>query len=204
MGKLAEYNELATALDNALENKIAELEAADRTDDANTMRSDGLFPVRQRRQDFMTQMAVNVQGYMALDLVRRNNIELIKGVDRAQTTTIAALRTAVIVSQALSRQKLVLDQVTALNTVTSNLIESTSEQLRIQGGQIHEQAASATVDVAKLQAAFDNVFQTMDALDTFRTQAVDSMAQTIQALEGQIERAQPYLERTRRNELAGN
>jgi uncharacterized protein YaaN involved in tellurite resistance len=148
----------------------------------------------------MTQMAVNVQGYMALDLVRRNNLELIKGVDRAQTTTIAALRTAVIVSQALARQKLVLDQVTALNTVTSNLIESTSEQLRIQGGQIHEQAASATVDVAKLQTAFDNVFATMDALDTFRAQAVDSMQQTVTALEGQIVRAKPYLERTRARE----
>jgi uncharacterized protein YaaN involved in tellurite resistance len=200
MGKLAEYNELASALDAALENKVAELEAAGRTEEANTMRSDALFPVRQRRQDFMTQMAVNVQGYMALDLVRRNNLELIKGVDRAQTTTIAALRTAVIVSQALSRQKLVLDQVSALNTVTSNLIESTSEQLRIQGGQIHEQAAAATVDVAKLQTAFDNVFATMDALDTFRAQAVESMQQTVTALEGQIVRAKPYLERTRARE----
>jgi uncharacterized protein YaaN involved in tellurite resistance len=203
MGKLAEYNELASALDAALENKVAELEAAGRTEEANTMRSDALFPVRQRRQDFMTQMAVNVQGYMALDLVRRNNLELIKGVDRAQTTTIAALRTAVIVSQALARQKLVLDQVSALNTVTSNLIESTSEQLRIQGGQIHEQAASATVDVAKLQTAFDNVFATMDALDTFRAQAVESMQQTVTALEGQIVRAKPYLERTRAREGQG-
>ena len=203
MGKLREYNELATALDGALENKVAELEAAGRTEDANTVRSDALFPVRQRRQDIMTQMAVAVQGYMALDLIRRNNLELIRGVDRAQTTTIAALRTAVIVSQALSRQKLVLDQITALNTVTSNLIESTSEQLRIQGGQINQQAASSTIDVAKLQAAFDNVFATMDAVDTFRAQAVDSMAQTVQALEGQIERAKPYLERTRQREIAG-
>jgi uncharacterized protein YaaN involved in tellurite resistance len=204
MGKLREYNELAAALDSALESKIAELEAAGRTEDANTVRADALFPVRQRRQDIQTQMAVAVQGYMALDLIRRNNLELIRGVDRAQTTTIAALRTAVIVSQALSRQKLVLDQITALNTVTSNLIESTSEQLRIQGAAINQQAASSTVELAKLQAAFDNVFATMDALDTFRTQAVDSMAQTIQALEGQIQRAQPYLERTRRNELTGN
>jgi uncharacterized protein YaaN involved in tellurite resistance len=148
----------------------------------------------------MTQMAVSVQGYMALDLVRKNNLELIKGVDRAQTTTISALRTAVIVSQALARQKLVLDQITALNTTTSNLIEATSTQLRVQGGQINEQAASSTIDIEKLQAAFDNVFQTMDALDTFRAQAVDSMAQTVTALEGQIERAKPYLERTRRGE----
>jgi uncharacterized protein YaaN involved in tellurite resistance len=204
MGKLREYNELAAALDAALEDKVAELEAAGRTEDANTVRSDALFPVRQRRQDIMTQMAVAVQGYMALDLIRRNNMELIRGVDRAQTTTIAALRTAVIVSQALSRQKLVLDQITALNTVTSNLIESTSEQLRIQGTAINQQASSSTIDVAKLQAAFDNVFATMDAVDTFRAQAIDSMAQTVQALEGQIERAKPYLERTRRNEIAGN
>ena len=204
MGKLSEYNALAGALDAAVEQKVAEFEAAGRTEDANTLKSDALFPIRQRRQDLMTQMAVNVQGYMALDLVRKNNIELIKGVDRAQTTTIAALRTAVMVSQALSRQKLVLDQITALNTVTSNLIESTSEQLRIQGGAINQQAASSTIDIAKLQAAFDNVFATMDALDTFRAQAVDSMAQTVTALEGQIQRAQPYLERTRQGEITSS
>jgi uncharacterized protein YaaN involved in tellurite resistance len=202
MGKLSEYNELASALDGSLGDRVAELEAGGRTEDANVLRSDALFPVRQRRQDIMTQMAVNVQGYMALDLVRKNNLELIRGVDRAQTTTIAALRTAVIVSQALSRQKLVLTQISALNTVTSNLIESTSEQLRIQGAQINEQAATSTIDVAKLQAAFDNVFATMDALDTFRAQAVDSMAQTVTALEGQMERAKPYLERTRRGEIS--
>lgn len=202
MGKLSEYNALASALDTAIADKIAELENSGRSEDANTLKSDALFAIRQRRQDIMTQMAVSVQGYMALDLVRKNNVELIKGVDRAQTTTISALRTAVIVSQALARQKLVLDQITALNTTTSNLIESTSQQLRIQGAEINQQAASSTIDLQKLQAAFDNVFQTMDAIDTFRGQAVDSMAQTVTALEGQIERAKPYLERTRRGEGA--
>ncbi|MDP9094013.1 MAG: toxic anion resistance protein [Actinomycetota bacterium] len=203
MGKLSEYNQLATALDKAVEQKVAELEAAGRSDDAATLRADALFAIRQRHQDILTQMAVSVQGYMALDLIRKNNIELIKGVDRAQTTTVAALRTAVIVSQALSRQKLVLDQIAALNATTSNLIESTSQQLRMQGAQINQQAASSTIDIQKLQAAFDNVFQTMDALDTFRAQAVDSMAQTVTALEGQIERAKPYLERTRRGDGGG-
>jgi uncharacterized protein YaaN involved in tellurite resistance len=202
MGKLSEYQQLAAALDEAVTRKVAELEAAGRADEANTLKSDALFAIRQRRQDIMTQMAVSVQGYMALDLVRKNNVELIKGVDRAQTTTVSALRTAVIVSQALSRQKLVLDQITALNETTSNLIESTSNQLKIQGAQINQQAASSTVDIQKLQAAFDNVFQTMDAIDTFRSQAVDSMSQTVTALEGQIERAKPYLERTRRGEGA--
>jgi uncharacterized protein YaaN involved in tellurite resistance len=204
MGKLGEYNELATALDVAVEDQVRILEGQGRTEDANTLRSDALFPIRQRRQDIMTQMAVAVQGYMALDLIRKNNLELMRGVDRAQTTTIAALRTAVIVSQALARQKLVLDQITGLNAATGDLIQRTSEQLKIQGAQINEQAASATVSVEKLQAAFDNVFQTMDAVDTFRAQAVDSMALTVNALQGQIERAQPYLERVRRGELGSS
>lgn len=201
MAKLTEYNELAAALDISLTAQAATLEAQGQSEEANIVRSDALFAVRQRRQDIMTQMAVNVQGYMALDLIRKNNLELIRGVDRAQTTTISALRTAVIVSQALAQQKLVLDQINALNTVTSSLIESTSEQLKTQGAAINEQAASATVDVAKLQAAFDNVFATMDAIDTFRAQANDSMAATIGALEGQIHKARPYLERTRAGEL---
>jgi len=203
MGRLAEYNELAAALDGAIEAKVSALESSGQTEAASTLRSDALFPVRQRRQDIMTQMAVNVQGYMALDLVRRNNLELIRGVDRAQTTTIAALRIAVIVSQALARQKLVLDQITQLNTVTSNLIEATSQQLKTQGAAINQQAAESTIDINKLQAAFDNVFATMDAVDTFRAQAVDSMAQTVHALEGQIERAKPYLERTLRGQQTG-
>lgn len=203
MGRLSEYNELATALDDAIQAKVSALEAAGQTEAAATLRSDALFPVRQRRQDIMTQMAVNVQGYMALDLIRRNNLELIRGVDRAQTTTVAALRIAVIVSQALARQKLVLDQITALNTVTSNLIEATSQQLKTQGAAINQQAAESTIDVAKLQAAFDNVFATMDAVDAFRAQAVDSMAQTVHALEGQLDRAKPYLERTLRGQQNG-
>ncbi|GAB3494107.1 toxic anion resistance protein [Flexivirga lutea] len=203
MQKLGEYNQLATALDSAVESKIGELQAAGRSEDADIMKSDVLFAVRQRRQDIMTQMAVSVQGYLALDLVRKNNQELIRGVDRAQTTTVAALRTAVIVSQALAQQKIVLDQITALNSTTSNLIEQTSQQLRTQGAEINQQAASSTIEIDKLQAAFDNVFATMDAIDKFRSDATQSMSQTIGALEGQVQRAKPYLERSMRSQGIG-
>ena len=93
--------------------KIAEIEATD-PEKAKALRDDVLFYARQKHQDLLTQQAVSIQGYLAIDLVRKNNLELIKGVDRATTTTVAALRTAVIVAQALANQKLVLDQITAL------------------------------------------------------------------------------------------
>ncbi|MEV7006969.1 toxic anion resistance protein [Streptosporangium sp. NPDC051022] len=194
MLRLQEYAVMAAALDAAIEDRILALDAAD-PDRATALRSDALFAVRQKHQDILTQLAVSVQGYLALDLVRKNNQELIKGVDRATTTTIAALRTAVTVAQALANQKLVLDQITALNATTSDLILATSEMLRTQAGAIQNQAASTTVDMDVLRKAFDNVYSTMDMIDSFRSQAVESMAVTVESLSTELTHAKTYLER---------
>ncbi|SNQ45785.1 Toxic anion resistance protein [Frankia canadensis] len=199
MGKLTEYATLARALDGAVTAKIEQVRPG-APSAAEALTSDALFPIRQRQQDLLTQLAVSVQGYLALELVRKNNIELIKGVDRAQSTTVAALRTAVIVAQALANQKLVLEQINALNATTSSMITSTSEMLRQQSGQLQEQASSSTVSVEALQTAFDNIFATMDAIDGYRAKAVESMAATVTALETQVGRSRSYLERARATE----
>lgn len=196
MEKLKEYNTLAEALDAAVVAKIEQVRMTGDVETANAIESDLLFAVRQRRQDIMTQMAVAVQGYMALGLIHKNNLELVRGVDRAQTTTLAALRTAIIVSQALGQQKLVLDQINAVNQTTSDLIVRTSEQLKQQSVAIHEQAAGSTVDVEALKTAFQNVFETMDAIDEFRVRANESMALTADTLKGEIVRAQGHLDRS--------
>ena len=164
---------------------------------AKQLQDDVLFYVRQKDQDILTQLAVSVQGYLALDVIRRNNVELIKGVDRATTTTVSALRTAVIVAQALANQKLVLDQITALNTTTGNIIESTSELLRSQSAKIGEQAASSTVSLEQLQKAFDNVYATIDQIDNYKVQALDNMKKTVDALSAQVAKSQTYLERAK-------
>ena len=193
-GKLEQYIYMAGKLDAAMEAQINQVGQSD-PERAKALREDVLFYIRQKRQDLLTQLAVNAQGYLALELVRKNNLELIKGVDRATTTTVSALRTAVIVAQALTNQKLVLNQITALTTTTGNLIESTSQMLKEQSGQIHEQAASATISVEKLQAAFANIYATMDMIDTYKLQALDSMQKTIDALSGEVQKAQSYLQR---------
>jgi uncharacterized protein YaaN involved in tellurite resistance len=199
-GRLEQYSYMASKLDEALEARVGTLQLND-PEKAKTLQEDVLFYVRQKRTDVLTQLAVNMQGYLALDLVRKNNQELIKGVDRATTTTIAALRTAVIVAQALTNQKLVLDQITALNTTTSNLIESTSVLLREQTGQVYSQAASATVDVQKLQTAFNNIYATMDMIDKFKVQALDNMRTTVNTLSTEVTKAQTYMDRVRTAEI---
>jgi uncharacterized protein YaaN involved in tellurite resistance len=200
MGRLNQYIYIAERLDARLSAKIAELDATD-PQRAKALREDVLFYVRQKHQDLLTQLAVSIQGYLAIDIVIKNNLELIKGVDRATTTTVSALRTAVIVAQALANQKLVLDQITALNTTTSRMIETTSEMLRDNSVQIQQQAASATVGLPELQAAFANIYQTMDAIDTFKVQALDSMAATIGTLQTEVKKSQAYLDRVKSADL---
>ncbi|MEA2674641.1 MAG: hypothetical protein QOI92_1833 [Chloroflexota bacterium] len=201
MGRLRQYIYLGQRLDTALTDKIAGIQATD-PDRTKALNEDLLFPVRQKVQDLLTQLAVSVQGYLALDLIRRNNVELIKGVDRATTTTVSALRTAIIVAQALSDQKLVLDQITALNATTGHLIESTAEMLRQQSGAISEQAAASTVELATLQAAFTNIYATMDEVDAFKVKAMDSMSKTIDALSTEISRSHAYLDRAHATDQA--
>jgi uncharacterized protein YaaN involved in tellurite resistance len=197
---LNEYAYLAKSLDASLVNEINQLKANGDVERANALESDVLFYVRQRHQDILTQIAVSVQSILAMDLIRRNNIELIKGVDRARTTTVSALRTAIIVAEALANQKLVLDQIDAVNTVTNNMIAQTSQQLRIQTGRIHEQAVNSGVSVETLERAFDDIYATMDEIESFKRNANESMANTVGALEKQITRSKPYLEKAQRNQ----
>ena len=201
MERLEKYIYLGKNLDAALDAKARSLDAAD-PQKARLVREELLFYTRQKVTDLLTQMAVNIQGYLALDLLRKNNFELIKGVDRATTTTVAALRTAVMVAQALINQKLVLDQISALNTTTGNMIETTSEMLKKQTGQIHEQAASSTIEVDKLRRAFENVYQTMDAIATFKSRSLESMQKTVDALSTEVTKARGYLDRVRLQQSA--
>jgi uncharacterized protein YaaN involved in tellurite resistance len=200
-GRLEQYAFMAGALDDALSKKVTELERSE-PEKARALKEDALFYVRQKRQDLLTQMSVTVQGYLSLDLIRRNNLELIKGVERATTTTVSALRTAVIAALALGNQRLVLDQISALNTTTGNMIESTSQMLRQQVGEIQNQAATTTVSLEKLQAAFNNVYATIDTIDNYKLQALDNMRKTIDTLSTEVARAQKYVERARTAELA--
>lgn len=194
MGKLQEYVVLTEALDTAVEehvNGVGDPEQAD------TLRADVLFPVRQKHQDLLTQLAVCAQGYLAMDVVRRNNNELIKGVDRAATTTVSALRISVILASALDRQKKVVEQVDALRGTTEDLIRGNAEMLSSQGEDIQRIAADPAVGAETLRGAFQQIYRTLDAIDSYKVQASEVMASTVASLADELHNATAYLERSR-------
>ncbi|WP_406146289.1 toxic anion resistance protein [Streptomyces sp. NBC_01012] len=196
MGKLQEYVVLTDALDQAVEQRIADAEAT-APDQADALRADVLFPVRQKHQDLLTQLAVCAQGYLAMDVVRRNNEELIKGVDRAATTTVSALRIAVMLASALESQRKVTEQVQVLRSTTEDLIRGNAEMLATQSGEIQRIAAEPAVGAETLSTAFQQIYRTLDAIDTYKVQATESMAATVESLTSELQQANDYLERSR-------
>ncbi|MFE2013937.1 toxic anion resistance protein [Streptomyces sp. NPDC059491] len=195
MGKLQEYAVLTEALDGAVEERIAGTPDPARAD---ALRADVLFPVRQKHQDLLTQLAVSAQGYLAMDVVRRNNDELIKGVDRAATTTLSALRIAVMLASALENQRKVTEQVDVLRSTTEDLVRGNAEMLATQAGEIQRIAADPAVGAETLRTAFGQIYRTLDAIDTYKARATESMAATVQSLTAELQEASAYLDRSRR------
>ncbi|MFF7811948.1 toxic anion resistance protein [Streptomyces sp. NPDC007945] len=195
MGKLQEFAVLTEALDAAVAQRIA---ATPDPAQADALRADVLFPVRQKHQDLLTQLAVCAQGYLAMDVVRRNNDELIKGVDRAATTTLSALRIAVMLASALENQRKVTEQVNVLRSTTEDLIRGNAEMLSTQAGEIQRIAADPAVGAETLRAAFQQIYRTLDAIDTYKVQATEAMAATVSSLTGELREASAHLDRSRR------
>ncbi|PRY69779.1 toxic anion resistance protein [Halomonas ventosae] len=164
-----------------------------------------LFPLRQRIVDLQQQLAVSQQGVLALEVIIRNNRELMRGVDRAINVTVSALTVAVTVALAIANQRLVLDRVEALNATTSEMIGGTARALRQQGVDIQQRASSAMLDMQALEQAFGEVMGAIDDLSRYRREALprlDDQIDRLAALAGRGGEAIDHLQRGREGEGA--
>lgn len=138
-----------------------------------------LFPLRQRVMDLQQMLVVNQQGIMAIEVVIRNNKELIRGVDRARNVTVSALKISVTVASALYNQRIVLKKIELLNQTTNNLISGTSKMLKDQGAAIHKQSLESSISVDTLKQAFTDVLSALDSISTYKQEALPKMRETI-------------------------
>ncbi len=138
-----------------------------------------LFPLRQRMIDFNQMLAVNQNGIIAMEVIRKNNYELIRSVNRAQTVTVAALNVAVTVAGALYNQKIVLEKVKVLNQATNDMIASTSRMLSTQGAEIQKQAMDSNIQVETLKEAFRETLGALDSINQYKQKALPQMKETI-------------------------
>lgn len=178
--KLMKEIEMGSSMDEAI---TAQLESAkinnESAEKIKFISEEILFPLRQRIMDMQQMVVVNNQGIIAMEVVIRNNKELIRGVERAKTVTISALRTAAIVASALYNQKIVLKKIELLNATTNDLISGTSKMLLEQGTQIHQQAMNSGISVDTLITSFSDVMASLNAISTYKQEALPRMRETI-------------------------
>ena len=130
-------------------------------------------------------------------MVRRNNDELIKGIERAVSTTVTALRIGVAVAAALAGQREVIDQVDAVRGLTDSILKSNAALMSLQGQDIQRIASTPAVGIEAVRTSFDQIYAAIDAIDTFKARAADSMSSTVTALDAEIRRAHDHLSRVR-------
>ena len=89
---LRRYALLGERIDNLVTERARELSSTN-GQAARTLEVQVLFAVRQRRRDLLTQLAVATQAQASLRLMQRNNLDVIRALTAAATTTLTALRT---------------------------------------------------------------------------------------------------------------
>lgn len=181
LNALSQAAEMGQVIDDQLVERIEKglLEGHDRA----FVEDELLFPLRQRVLDLQQQQAVCRQGILAIELIIRNNRELVRGVDRALNVTLSALRVAVNVALALTNQKLVLDHIDALNDTTNQMIAETASALRRQGTDIQKRAVSAQLNIETLEQAFEEMQSALDEVSNYRRDALPTLQAQIQRMQ---------------------
>ncbi|MBQ7637830.1 MAG: toxic anion resistance protein [Clostridia bacterium] len=194
--QLRQNLEIAERMDAYVENGIAELElAGDQPEKVTFLQEEVLYPLRQKIQDFQQLQVVNQQGIVAMEIIRRNNKELIRSVERAKLVTVSALRTAVTVAGALYDQKIVLEKVGALNAETNRMIEATSTILKEQGAAIHQQAEESGVSVDTLRTSFENCMQALEDISAYKQEALPRLKANIEEFRALAEEGEKRIAR---------
>ena len=198
--KLLADIELGKQMDDSIEAQIqqAELDGVS-PDKIAFVREEVLFPLRQRIMDMQQMIVVNQQGIVSLNVIRRNNKELIRGVDRAKNVTVSALRTGVMVASALYDQKIVMDKINILNQTTESIIESTSHMLKEQGSEIQKHSAETMISPEVLRASFAEALSAIEDVSTYKEQALPKMKETILMFSDMAQEGQKVVDKIETN-----
>ncbi len=199
MQRLSGAIHFAETLDARLHAKVESLKATDATR-AKALEQEVLFYVRQNLQDMLTQQAVCTNGYLALDVLKKTGREMMNGCNRVATTGMSALAVAQTVARATGNQIKVMEMLSGVNSTIEGLIAESGRQLNTHVDKTTQFAQNPMIGIEKLKEMFDQTFKAMDAMDTFRSKAIDVMGQNNAIIKEQLAKADSYVDRVRQQQ----
>ena len=141
-----------------------------------------LYVTEQRISDLLTKLEIAGQAYLTSDVVSSNGKELIRGIRRAEDTTLWAYKMTAYIARSLGMQEAVLQQLGALKQTTENAIMRNADMLSSQATRIQQMASQPAIDPQVLAQAHGKVLQALDEVSAFRQGAVEAFAQSNQML----------------------
>ena len=199
MQKLGGAIHFAETLDARLHAKVESLKAKD-PQRAKALEQEVLFYARQNLQDMLTQQAVCTNGYLALDVLKKTGREMMNGCSRIATTGMSALAVAQTVARATGNQIKVMEMLTGVNSTIEGLIQETGRQLNNHVDKTAQFAQNPMIGMDKLKDMFEQTFKAMDAMDTFRSKAIEVMGQNNDMIKQQLSKADQYVDRLRQQQ----
>lgn len=199
MQALAAAARFARTLDTRLDERVQQLKASDPMK-AKALEQEVLFYARQNLADIQTQQAVCVNGYLALDVLKKTGREMMIGCDRVATTGMSALAVAQTVARATGSQIEVMKMLQGVNTTIGDLINQTGTALNQHVDATAEFSSNPMLGIQQIQSMFDQTFQAMDAMDNFRSKAIATMGTNNQLIQEQLARSETYLDRVRQQQ----
>ena len=169
---------IGQALDSRIQRELNEVIASD-DPRHKFLQEEVLFPLRQRIQDLQQQLLVNDQGVLTMEIIIRNNKELIRGVARACDVTVNALRIAATLAIALANQRIVLEKVQSVTKTTEDILAGNAQRLKQQAVDINKQASEAQLSMDILEQCFQDIRTALDEVSRFRIAALPKMEQNI-------------------------
>jgi uncharacterized protein YaaN involved in tellurite resistance len=199
MQQLSAAIHFARTLDTQLADKVNALKATDPIR-AKALEQEVLFYARQNLADIQTQQAVCVNGYLALDVLKKTGREMMNGCSRVATTGMSALAVAQTVARATGNQIQVMEMLQGVNATIGDLITQTGKQLNQHVEATGNFASNPMLGIDKIKEMFDQTYQAMDAMDTFRSQAITAMGQNNTIMQEQLARSEQYIDRVRQQQ----
>ncbi|WP_211233954.1 toxic anion resistance protein [Chitinilyticum litopenaei] len=196
MQKLNAAIHFARELDTRIATQVSTLQASD-AQRARALEQEVLFYARQNLTDMQTQMAVTVNGYLALEVLKKTGREMANGCSRVATTGMSALAVATTVARATGNQIEVMNMLQGVSGTISELIDQSGRALNTHVQKTGEFASNPLIGIESLQAMFDQTFSAMDAMDKFRSEAISVMGKNNELIRQEIDRAQVYVDRAR-------
>jgi len=92
-----------------------------------------------------------------MDVIKKNNSELINNIERIIGVTITSLNIAVLVANSLYNQKMVLKEIDIISKQTNNLNSNANGLLNTQSSKIANQ-----ISVAGLKKSFQDTFDLLE------------------------------------------